>query len=161
MVWLRNHWADLAAWGLALLFIITFTWLAMLRHYSFNSSGFDLGIYDQVTWNTLHGRFFFYTTTGRPALHFSNHVSPNILLLAPFYLIYSGPETLLFLQTAAIALGGLPLFWLARERLGSGLAGLTLLAAYLLFPTLEDRHPLGFSPPGNFGRLLHVRFLFP
>lgn len=129
-----------------LLFIVTFSWLALLRHYSFNSSGFDLGIYDQVTWNTLHGRFFFYTTTGQPLLHFSNHVSPNILLLAPFYLIHSGPETLLVLQPVAIALGGLPLFWLAREKLNSAFAGLTFLAVYLLFPVLQivtlwDYHP--------------------
>ena len=143
----RQRWPSLLAWGLILLYIVTFTWLAILRHASFNSSGFDLGIYDQVTWNTLHGRFFFYTTTGQPLLHFSNHVSPNILLLAPFYLIYSGPETLLFLQTAAIALGGLPLFWLSREKLNSNLAALTILAAYLLFPTLEIVTLWDFHPP--------------
>ena len=44
------------AWGLVLLYIVTFTWLAILRHASFNSTSFDLGIYDQVVWNTLHGR---------------------------------------------------------------------------------------------------------
>ena len=144
---LRRRWADFLAWGLILLYIITFTGLALQRHYSFNSSGFDLGIYDQVTWNTLHGRFFFYTTTGQPLLHFSNHVSPNILLLAPFYLIYSGPETLLLLQTVAIALGGLPLFWLSREKLNSAVAGLVILAAYLLFPTLEIVTLWDFHPP--------------
>ncbi len=119
----------------------------MLRHASFNSSGFDLGIYDQVTWNTLHGRFFFYTTTGQPLLHFSNHVSPILLLVAPFYLIHSGPETLLFLQPLAIALGGLPLFWLAREKLENNLAALSLLLAYLLFPTLQIVNLWDFHPP--------------
>jgi len=143
----RITWADGLAWGLILLFIVTFTWLALLRHYSFNSSGFDLGIYDQVTWNTLHGRPFFYTTTGQPLLHFSNHVSVNLLLVAPFYLIYSGPEMLLFLQAAAIGLGGLPLFWLSREKLGSDLAGLAMLLAYLLFPTLEITTLWDFHPP--------------
>ncbi len=139
-------WADLLAWAFVILFIAVFFWLALLRHYSFNSSGFDLGIYDQVTWNTLHGRPFFYTTTGRPALHFSNHVSVNILLLAPFYLIYSGPETLLFLQTAAVGLGGLPLFWLARRKTDT-LAAFALLLAYLLFPTLEITTLWDFHPP--------------
>ncbi len=143
----RITWADGLAWGFILLFIITFTGLALLRHYSFNSSGFDLGIYDQVTWNTLHGRPFFYTTTGQPLLHFSNHVSVNLLLVAPFYLIYSGPEMLLFLQAAAIGLGGLPLFWLSREKLNSDIAGLVLLLAYLLFPTLEITTLWDFHPP--------------
>lgn len=135
------------AWSLVLLYIVTFTWLAILRHASFNSSGFDLGIYDQVVWNTLHGRLFFYTTTGQPLLHFSNHVSPVLLLVAPFYLIYDGPEMLLLLQSAAIGLGGLPLFWLARQKLKSDFAALSLLLAYLLFPTLEIVTLWDFHPP--------------
>ncbi|GIK39820.1 MAG: hypothetical protein BroJett011_36530 [Chloroflexota bacterium] len=173
-----GQFPHLLAWGLILLYIITFTWLAILRHASFDSSGFDLGIYDQVVWNTLHGRPFFYTTTGQPLLHLSNHASLILLLVAPFYLIHSGPETLLFLQTAAIALGGLPLFWLAREKLGADdkkpqitqmaqmkeeksvksvksvvnfrsgdFAALSLLAAYLLFPTLQIVNLWDFHPP--------------
>src|SRR6185295_19151642 len=62
---------DLLAWGFILLYILSFTWQAILRHASFDSSGFDLGIYDQVIWHTLHGRPFFYTTTGLPLLHLS------------------------------------------------------------------------------------------
>ena len=139
--------SHLLAWGCVLLYIVTFTWLAILRHASFNSSGFDLGIYDQVVWNTLHGRPFFYTTTGQPLLHLSNHVSPILLLVAPFYLIYSGPEMLLFLQTAAIGLGGLPLFWLARDKLESDFAALSLLLAYLLFPALQIVTLWDFHPP--------------
>ncbi|MCB9079076.1 MAG: DUF2079 domain-containing protein [Anaerolineaceae bacterium] len=143
----RKAWPDLVAWTLIILYIITFTWLAILRHASFNSSGFDLGIYDQVVWNTLHGRILFYTTTGIPALHLSNHASFILILVAPFYLIYSGPEMLLFLQAAAIGLGGLPLFWLAREKLGSPVAALSLLSAYLLFPTLQIVTLWDFHPP--------------
>ncbi|MFN8459373.1 MAG: DUF2079 domain-containing protein [Anaerolineae bacterium] len=156
---------DLLAWIFILLYIFTFTWLAILRHASFDSSGFDLGIYDQVVWNTLHGRPFFYTTTGLPLLHLSNHASLILLLVAPFYLIHSGPETLLFLQTSAIGLGGLPLFWLAREKLGQrpdtqtaqksvrpgwwqgDFAALSLLLAYLLFPTLQIVNLWDFHPP--------------
>jgi uncharacterized membrane protein len=132
---------------LVLLYIITFTWLAVLRHASFNSSGFDLGVYDQVTWNTLHGRILFYTTTGQPLLHLSNHASFILLLVAPFYLIYSGPEMLMFLQAAVIGLGGLPLFWLGREKLKSNFAALSLLLVYLLFPTLEVVTLSDFHPP--------------
>ena len=148
------------AWGLVLLYIVTFTWLAILRHASFNSTSFDLGIYDQVVWNTLHGRVFFYTTTGQPLLHLSNHFDPILLLVAPFYLIYSGPEMLLFLQAAAIGLGGLPVFWLAREKLESDLAGISLLLAYLLFPTLEVVTLWDFHPPGLSTGFLMYAFYF-
>lgn len=156
----RDIGPHVLAWGLVLLYIITFTWLAIQRHASFNSSGFDLGIYDQVVWNTLHGRLFFYTTTGQPLLHLSNHADPILLLVAPFYLIHSGPETLLFLQAAAIGLAGLPVFWLARQKLESDLAGISLLLAYLLFPTLEVVTLWDFHPPALAVAFLMYAFYF-
>jgi hypothetical protein len=156
----RGDWSQVIAWVLVLLYIVTFTWLAIQRHASFNSSGFDLGIYDQVVWNTLHGRIFFYTTTGQPLLHLSNHADPILFLVAPFYLIYSGPEMLLFLQAAAIGLGGLPVFWLAREKLESDFAALSLLVAYLLFPTLAVVTLWDFHPPALAVGFLMYAFYF-
>jgi len=157
---IRGDWSHVLAWVLVLLYIITFTWLAIQRHASFNSSGFDLGIYDQVVWNTLHGRIFFYTTTGQPLLHLSNHADPILALVAPFYLIYSGPEMLLFLQAAAIGLGGMPIFWLAREKLESDFAALSLLVAYLLFPTLAVVTLWDFHPPALAVGFLMYAFYF-
>jgi uncharacterized membrane protein len=156
----RGDWPQVIAWALVLLYIATFTWLAILRHASFNSSGFDLGIYDQVVWNTLHGRIYFYTTTGQPLLHLSNHADPILLLVALFYLFYSGPEMLLFLQAAAVGLGGLPLFWLARDKLESDFAALSLLLAYLLFPTLAVVTLWDFHPPALAVGFLMVAFYF-
>ena len=135
---------------MVLAYILTFSSIAIARHASFNSNAFDLGLFDQTVWNTLHGRIFYYTTTGQPLLHLSNHADYILLLVAPFYLIYSGPETLLVLQATAIALGGLPLFWWTSQKLESHIAGLSLLAAYLLFPglalvTLRDFHPPGLA----------------
>ncbi len=140
----------LIAWLLVIAYAITFSWLAILRHASFNSNAFDLGLFDQTVWNTLQGRIFFYTTTGEPLLHLSNHADFILLLIAPFYLIYSGPETLLMLQAWIIALGALPLFWFARQQLNNALIALSLLLAYLLFPglalvTLRDFHPPGLA----------------
>ncbi len=157
---IRGDWPQVIAWVLVLLYIVTFTWLAIQRHASFNSSGFDLGIYDQVVWNTLHGRIFFYTTTGQPLLHLSNHADPILALIAPFYLIYSGPEMLLFLQAAAIGLGGMPIFWLAREKLESDFAALSLLLAYLLFPTLAVVTLWDFHPPALAVGFLMYAFYF-
>ncbi len=141
----QNRYPTILAWSLVLLFIATFSWLAIRRHHAFLSE-FDLGVYDQVVWNTLHGRLFFYTSTGRPLLHFSNHADPILALVAFFYFFHSAPETLLVLQTALIGLAGLPVFWLAQQKLHSNFTALGLLAAYLLFPgteivTLSDFHP--------------------
>lgn len=156
-----RHWPNVLAGTLIACYVVTFAWLALLRHASFDSAGFDLGVYDQVVWNTLHGRPFFYTATGQPLLHLSNHASPILLLIAPLYLIHSGPETLLVLQAAAVGVGGLPLFWLARDRLASAhgnLAGLSLLSAYLLFPPLQVVTLSDFHPPALAVAFLSVAF---
>ncbi len=157
---LRHTWPHKLAGALITAYIVTFAWLALMRHASFDSEGFDLGVYDQVTWNTLHGRPFFYTSTGQPLLHLSNHASFILLLLAPFYLFHSGPETLLVLQAAAVGLGGLPLFWLAREKLGSQIAGLSVLGAYLLFPPLQVALLSDFHPPVLAVCFLNYAFYF-
>ena len=147
----KQNYADWLAILAVLAFIIFFAGLALQRHAAFQS-GFDLGVYDQVVWNTLHGRLFFYTSTGQPLLHLSNHADPILALVAFFYLFHSGPETLLVLQATLVGLAGLPVFWLARQKLHSNFAALSLLAAFLLFPgtetvTLSDFHPpvLAFS----------------
>ena len=151
---------DAIAWGMILLYIVTFSWLAILRHASFNSSAFDLGIYDQVVWNTLHGRLYFYTTTGQPLLHFSNHADPSLIFVAPFYLIFDSPITLLVLQATVIGLGGLPVFWLARQMLKSNFAALSLLVAYLSFPSLQIVPLWDFHPPALATGLLLYAFYF-
>jgi uncharacterized membrane protein len=155
-----RRWADLLAVVLVLLYAAFFTWLAIQRHRSFDSGGFDLGVYDQVVWNTLQGRIFFYTTTGVPLLHLSNHADPILLLLAPFYLVHTGPETLILLQALVIGLGGLPLFWLGRERLESDIVGLSLLGAYLLFPALQVVTLSDFHPPALAVGFLMYAFYF-
>ncbi len=157
---LRPFWPLLLAGLLILLYVVTFTWLAVSRHNSFDSGGFDLGVYDQVVWNTLHGRIFFYTTTGQPLLHLSNHADPILLLLAPFYLIHSGPETLLLLQALVIGLGGLPVFWLAWQKLKSSVVALCLLAAYLLYPPLQVATLSDFHPPALAVGFLLFAFYF-
>ena len=80
---------------------------------------FDIGNMDQAVWNTLHGHLFRFTNRGAdwegPPTRLGIHVEPILLLVALFYLIHSGPETLLILQTMALALGAIPLFLLGRR----------------------------------------------
>ncbi len=154
----KNYYDWLA--GLAVLaFIITFAGLALQRHAAF-LSGFDLGVYDQVVWNTLHGRFFFYTSTGQPLLHLSNHADPILALVALFYLLHDGPETLLILQAALIGLAGVPVYLLAKEKLPGNFAALGLLAAFLFFPGIETVTLSDFHPPALAFAFLMFAFYF-
>jgi uncharacterized membrane protein len=61
---------------------------------------------------------------------------PMLFLFVPAYALIPSAHTLFFLQILGAGLGAIPVYWLARERLGSKLAGLGFGAAYLLYPVL-------------------------
>ena len=141
------------------MYFALYSTLSVLRHRTYHSFGFDLGLYDQVFWNTTQGRWFESTMTGAmPAPHsqLGDHFTPIFFLVVPFYFAYPHPETLLVIQTLVIALGAWPIFLLARHLLPAGFA-LLWVTAYLLFiplayTNLDDFHetvfsiaPLGFA----------------
>src|SRR5436853_540958 len=66
---------------------------------------------------------------------FAFHVELLFFLIAPLYLLHAGPETLIVLLTAGIALGALPVYWIARRQLGQWGAALLFAAVYLLVPS--------------------------
>jgi uncharacterized membrane protein len=152
----RERWVAL---GVAILYFVAYATLAVLRHRSYHSLGFDLGLFDQAFWNTTQGRPFESTMSqAQPLPHtlFSDHFSPIFWLIVPFYFAYPHPETLVVIQTFCVALGAWPVYLLARLKLAPGY-GLAWVVAYFLFlPVayidLFDFHeialaiaPLGFA----------------
>lgn len=134
------------------LYVCTFTAIAFLEHDAFRTNAFDLGNMDQAMWNTAHGRPFQFTNWEGASTRLAIHVEPIFLALAPLYGIWSSPKLLLLLQTAAVALGALPVAWLAREKTGSEAAAVAFAGAYLLSPGLEaanlaDFHPVTLAAP--------------
>jgi uncharacterized membrane protein len=152
---LRLAWAFVV--GALLLDAFLISQHALVRYQSYHADAFDLGNMDQAIWNTLHGHPFRFTNRGLdwqgPPTRLGLHVEPIFLLLAPLYLIHSGPETLLVTQSIALALGGLPLFLLARRHLPAlPLVGAAFVAAYYLSPqllgeALWDFHPVALATP--------------
>ncbi|TME77881.1 MAG: DUF2079 domain-containing protein [Chloroflexi bacterium] len=148
------------ALGAALLATILFGALALLRHWTFHSTASDLAVFDQVMWNTVHGRFMESTISlarCEPHSFFGDHFSPALLLLVSPYALFPHPETLIVAQTISLALGAWPIYLLARRSLPTSAQRLVWLAAYLLsaplsFIALYDFHeitlavaPLGFA----------------
>src|ERR1700694_2198854 len=139
--------------GLALGYFVLYSILSVLRHTTYHSFGPDLGLFDQIFWNTTQGRFFESTMSlGQPIPHsyLSDHFSPIYLLLMPFYALVPRPETLLILQTLFLALGIWPLYLLARLKLQPGFPRLAFVLAYFLFLpvafiNLFDFHELALS----------------
>ncbi len=128
-------------------FAAILSYLAILRHQTLHSHAYDLAIFDQILWNTRHGRWL--ETSLMPyssASSLGDHFSPILAPLALVYLVWDDVRTLLILQSVCVGLGALPIYWLARLRLRTDLAAVALAAAYLLFPTfaygvLFDYHP--------------------
>jgi uncharacterized membrane protein len=159
--------AAVLATAAALLYIAFFAWLSVTGHRAFRTSAMDLGYTDQVVWNTSQGRLFQFSTyrdaaavvtdlplerIRRSDILLSYHVELLLAAMALFYHLHASPLTLLIVQSAALGLGALPVFWLARARLHSGGAALAFALAYLLAPALEaanlsDFHAVSLSAP--------------
>jgi uncharacterized membrane protein len=146
--------------AVAVIYFVLYSVLSVLRHVTYHSFGPDLGIFDQVFWNTTQGRFLESTMSlAQPAPHsyLADHFSPIYVLLVPAYALVPRPETLVVIQTLFLALGVWPIYLLARLKLPAGFPRLVWVVAYFLFLPLAfinlfDFHelalgvlPLGFA----------------
>ncbi len=137
----------LAAVVLGAAFFVTCATLAISGYTNFRVYYRDLGIYENVLWNTAHGRPFATTLLLKNTSHLAEHVAPVLLALAPLYRLLPDPRWLILLHLAALTLAGAPIYLLARRRLASPWAGVLVLAAFYLTPSLSQVIALnGFYP---------------
>ena len=148
-----------AAWPRAALalalgaYVAGFGALAVRRHDAFSTGRFDLGNMVQAVWATAHGHPLAVTSAdGRQFVRLGAHVDPILVLFAPLWRAWPDPRLLLVVQVVAIALGAVPLYWLAERHLRSSAAALGFALAYLLSPavewmTLADFHPVALATP--------------
>jgi len=130
-----------------------FAALSMLRHQAFETGRFDLGNMVQAVWATAHGHPLAVTDLhGEQFSRLGAHVDPILVLFAPLWWLWPSPDLLLTVQAAAVALGAIPVFKLARKHLGDDRAALGFALAYLLLPavewlTLNEFHPVALACP--------------
>ena len=117
-------------------YAVALSWFSILNHRYLNVASFDLAIYDNLVWNTSHGRFLA-SSLVRGGTHMSAHFDPLLALLVPFYRLAPNAETLLIFQSAWLASAAIPLFLLSRRVLGAGWISLVFAGAYLLHPALH------------------------
>ena len=140
-------WAGMAA------FTLGFAVLSVLRHDAFNTGRFDLGNMVQAVWTTAHGHPLRMTDLqGAQISRLAAHVDPILVLFAPLWLAWPSPDMLVTVQALAVALGALPVFWLARKHLGSERVALGFAVAYLMQPAvqwlvLNEFHPVALATP--------------
>src|SRR3989339_2000501 len=119
--------------GIAIFFFIfIFSYLSIRRYKTLNSYYYDLGIMNQVVYNTSHGRFLEMTNqdlkknVSRLAIHFD----PILAVFAPFYKLYEGPEVLLIGQAIILGLGALAVYLISQKILKKNLTSLIFALTY-------------------------------
>lgn len=144
---------------------------ALHRYFTYYAS-YDHGLFNQLFWNNLHGRFFQSSLSGANSvgvvqdgqipsvdfLHWGQHFVPDFLLWLPFYALYPHPATLVVLQVLLMAAGGVVLYPLARHYLDVRLS-LLITASYfsaiaVIGPTFANFYEHCQIPLFTFGMLL-------
>jgi uncharacterized membrane protein len=117
------------------IFVIFFSFLSIKRYQTLNSYYYDLGIMNQVVYNTSQGRFLEMTNQDlkRNISRFAIHFDPILAVFAPFYKIYSGPEILLVGQALILGLGALAVYLLSVKILKKQQISLIFSISYLLY----------------------------
>ena len=126
------HPAAMMLAGMVGLYWLVFGFLVYRQHSNFGTFGFDIGIHDQGIWLVSQGRSPFVTVRGLD--YFAHHVNLISMVFVPFYWMGAGPHLLIVVHTAMVAAGAIPLWLLARDRLGSAWIALVPPLAYLLYP---------------------------
>jgi len=150
-----------AVGALTALVAAAYSGFALVRYSTFQTSSYDLVIFDQAV--RSYARFM-------PGIsiikgvhngfgpHFSvlgDHFSPIIAVLAPLYWLYNGPQTLLVAQAVLFALATPSLWVFTRRAFGGGqkatVAAYLVAAAYALsWPIASalafDFHEVAFVP---------------
>ena len=129
--------------------VIVVSRLVLHRHNAYATFDFDLGIHDQSMWLLANGKWF-NTVCGLNV--FGHHAMFMYYLLVPFVWIGGGANLWNVLQVIALASAAIPVFLIARNRLGKSSYGLAFGIAWLLLPTTtylawETFHPETMAVP--------------
>lgn len=157
--------------GAAIAFFVFGLIFTLHRYYSFYAS-FDQGIFNQVFWNGIHGRFFQSSLSSNLSTNVAHsgevpevfyhrlgqHFTPALLLWLPLYALFPSPATLTVLQVTLVTAAGLVLYMLARQYLEPPLAAMITVSFYaanaVIGPTLSNFHDISQIPLFVFGLLL-------
>jgi uncharacterized membrane protein len=116
-------------------YVAVFGWLTWHQHANFGTFGYDMGLYDQGIWLLSQFKDPFMTIRGLD--FFEHHVNLIAVLFVPAYRLGAGPQFLYLVETVWMALGAVPLYLLARDRLESRWLAVAVAGCFLLYPSLE------------------------
>ncbi len=135
--------APLAALALWAGYSLFFSRLALTNHRALHTRTTDLGYYDNIFYQSIHGRPLGCSWI-KAGYHGSAHFDPLLVLLSPLYLIYPRAEFLLVLQSVWLGAGVIPVYLLALDKLEHRGKALLLAAAWAMYPALHGANMYEF-----------------
>jgi uncharacterized membrane protein len=143
--------ASWAPWLIAGFVFVVYLVLSLFRYLQFNPASWDLGIFTEQVKQYAHLHAPVADIRGAGFNLLGDHFSPIVALVAPFFLIWPSPVTLLVAQAVLTAVSVLPVTWVAAEKLGRR-AGAAIGFAYGLSWGLQqmidfDFHEIAFALP--------------
>ncbi|MBU1880329.1 MAG: DUF2079 domain-containing protein [Chloroflexi bacterium] len=119
----------------AFLYFSVYQTLSTAQHFALHTHAYDLGIFDQVVWNSSQGRLFANSIMSDSPSFLGHHLSFTLLAMVPFYWFWSDPRMLLAVQTVLIIATVVPIYFWALERLGRT-GAVVVSACFFLYPAL-------------------------
>jgi uncharacterized membrane protein len=139
---------------LLLLIVLASVWFIHIVLIAFNDFRFiceDFAVFDTSIHSVLRGQCL------RSSLHLYKsqlgcHFSPILFLIAPFYLIYNDPRTLIFFQVVPVLSAAFVVYLIAKEKLRNPLLAFCFGTGYLLLPhvhavAFNEFHAANMIPP--------------
>jgi uncharacterized membrane protein len=131
---------DILSIGIVLALWVAYSYffakLAITSHHAFLMRTSDLGIYDNVFFQSSHGRPLACTFLSG-GTHASAHFDPLLVILSPLYRLWPRAEFLLTLQAVWCGAGVVPAYLIGRSQLNSRAWGLVWALVYALHPALH------------------------
>lgn len=127
------------------------SYFTLMNHRRLSTTAFDLGIYNNLMFNAMHGHPFTAPVLFGPAggNNLASHAEFSVVLFVPLYALRPGPETMLVLQSFLLGMAAIPLYLFGKTLLPRGIAAVVAVG-YLLFaplhgPNYYDFHWLTIS----------------
>ncbi len=143
----KHQYPTLLLWTLILAYVLFFSAYSLQRHATLHSFAADLSYIDQPMWNTLHGHFLERTLGDRQVSRMAEHLEPIIVPVAFVFYLWDDVRAILIVQTVALALGALPVYWIAKSQISNHKSQISNLQSeiipplfvfvYLIFPALQ------------------------
>jgi len=140
----RSRWVPLIVVVLlSLSYAVALTHLQIIHHHNLGTRNWDFGLYINSLWHSLRGNFLGCSFIAE-GTHITRHFDPILVLISPILAIYNKAETLIVFQAAWVASGAIPLYLLAKHKMGNPLFGIALSIVYLFHPAVHGPNMYDF-----------------